>query len=91
VQIRAARARLITRPQRGPVRERPDQVRTEPSSLHNISTTGTSSPGMRIATTIVFLEVSIHRWIAPAGDVTLDMAASFLPPLWPRCSVIAPS
>ncbi len=31
-------------------------------------------------TTIVFLEVSIPRWISPAGGVTLDMTAGSLPP-----------
>ena len=50
------------------------------SSLAIRSVTGICSPGISVATTIVFLDVSIPRWIAPAGDVTLDMTAGSLPP-----------
>jgi hypothetical protein len=46
--------------------------------------TGTSSPGIKTPTTIVFFEVSIPRWFGPAADVTLDMTAGSLPPLWLR-------
>src|SRR5436190_20966323 len=44
------------------------------------STAGRSSPGSKTATTIVSLDVSIPKWIAPA-DVTLGMTAGSLPPL----------
>jgi hypothetical protein len=46
--------------------------------------TGTSSPGIKTSTTIVFFEVSIPRWIGPTAGVTLDMTAGSLPPLWLR-------
>jgi hypothetical protein len=44
------------------------------------SITGLSSPGSSVATTIVFFEVSIPRWISPACDATPDMTAGSLPP-----------
>jgi hypothetical protein len=37
------------------------------------STAGISSPGIKTAATMLFLEVSIARWIVPAGDVTLGI------------------
>jgi hypothetical protein len=39
-----------------------------------------SSRGNSLATTIVFFEVSIPRWISPSGDATLDMTVGSLPP-----------
>ena len=54
--------------------------RTAASSLAIRSVTGICSPGISVATMIVFLDVSIPRWTAPAGDATLDMTAGSLPP-----------
>jgi len=50
------------------------------SSLAIRSVAGLSWPGSSVATTIAFFEVSIPRWISPAGDATLDMTAGSLPP-----------
>jgi hypothetical protein len=80
VQLKAARARLVTRPQRRPVGEPPDQVPHRTFLVPHPIDHRTSSPGIRVATTIVLLEVSIPRWIAPAGDVRLDMTAGSFPP-----------
>ena len=46
--------------------------------------TGTSPPGIKMPTTIVFFEVSIPRRTGPAASVTPDMTAGSLPPLWLR-------
>jgi hypothetical protein len=56
------------------------RCRTESSSFQIRSMTGTSSPGSKMPTTIVFFEVSIPRWIGPGADVTLGMTAGSLPP-----------
>jgi hypothetical protein len=53
---------------------------------------GTSSPGIKNPTTIVFFEVSIPRWIGPAAGVTLGMTVGSLPPFWRRfAGLVAPS
>src|ERR1017187_1935232 len=55
------------------------------------STAGICSPGSKTPTTIVSLEVSIPRWISPAGDVTLGMTAGSLPPYGTGAGLLAPS
>jgi hypothetical protein len=59
---------------------RPTSRRIASSSLKIRSVTGLSSPGNSVATTIVFFEVSVPRWVSPDGDATLDMTAGSLPP-----------
>ena len=53
--------------------------------------TGVSSPGISTATMIVFFEVSIPRWISPAGDATPDMTAGSFRRNGSGTGVLAPS
>jgi hypothetical protein len=80
VQLETARPGFVTSPQPPAGPRLSARRRTEASSFQIRSTTGTSSPGIKMPTTIVFFEVSIPRWIGPAPDVKLGMTADSLPP-----------
>ena len=53
--------------------------------MNTRSTAGISSPGRRIPTTIVSLEVSIPRWIRSTDGVTLAITVGSFPPCGIRC------
>jgi hypothetical protein len=80
VQVITPRPGLIPGPQHRPIREPAHQPPDRLLLVEDPVRGRLSSSGNSVATTIVFFEVSIPRWISPVGAATLDMTAGSLPP-----------